>query len=237
MEWQLAYYLIDISSWDEHSINRSTGTVHEPTSAKGRWRDDVIVVMAMPAQHCSVAQRSRLIPLSVSPNSDESWEQSLYPDGDPYRHQTLIICSLAHCQTSLKISYKSVLEFLRKVVSRQTDKQRRKHIEGKVRHCNKFSDECSHSVFAPVWFTISSLRTDQEKVIWTIILHVGLQTWVNTLKIRPIFRSYTSCPEKDVCFMHSSCKMIQFERNLQKVLITYVLILKISDIWNDLSWG
>jgi len=55
--------------------------------------------MAMPARacvHCSVAHRSWWIPLSVSPNSDESRKQSLYPDGDPDRHQNLIICSLDH---------------------------------------------------------------------------------------------------------------------------------------------
>ena len=46
---------------------------------------------------------------------------------DPDRHQTLIICSLAHCQPSLKISRKSIRKFLRKVANRQTDKQQRKH--------------------------------------------------------------------------------------------------------------
>jgi len=73
------------------------------------------------ALHCSVAQRSRLIPLSVSPNSDESGKQSLYPDGDPHRHQNVIVCSLAHCQSSLKISCKSVRKFLLKVANRQTN--------------------------------------------------------------------------------------------------------------------
>jgi len=43
--------------------------------------------------------------------------------GDPDRHQSLIICSLAHCQSSLKISFKSVRKFLRKVANRQTDRQ------------------------------------------------------------------------------------------------------------------
>jgi len=70
-------------------------------------------------------------PLSVSPNTDESGKQSLNPDGGPKRRQNLIICSLAHCQPSLKISCKSVRKFLCKVVNRQTDrqtnKQRRKH--------------------------------------------------------------------------------------------------------------
>jgi len=39
------------------------------------------------------------------------------------RHQNLIICSLAHCQPSLKISCKSVWKFLRKVANRQTNRQ------------------------------------------------------------------------------------------------------------------
>jgi len=54
---------------------------------------------------------------------DESGKQSLYPDGDPDRHQNLNICSLARCQPSLKILCKSVRKFLRKVANRQTDKQ------------------------------------------------------------------------------------------------------------------
>jgi len=36
-------------------------------------------------------------------------------------HQNLIICSLAHCQPSLKISCKSVWKFLCKVANRQTN--------------------------------------------------------------------------------------------------------------------
>jgi len=39
------------------------------------------------------------------------------------RHQKLIICLLAHCQPSLKISCKSVRKFLRKVANRQRDRQ------------------------------------------------------------------------------------------------------------------
>jgi len=53
---------------------------------------------------------------------------------DTDRRQNLIICSLAHCQHSLKISCKSVRKFLRKVANRQTDKHRRKHnIRGDVK--------------------------------------------------------------------------------------------------------
>jgi len=47
----------------------------------------------------------------------------------PNRLQNLIVCSLAHCQPSLKIACKSVRKFLRKVANRQTEnKQRRLHI-------------------------------------------------------------------------------------------------------------
>jgi len=41
---------------------------------------------------------------------------------DPDRNQNLIICSLAHCLPSLKISCKSVRKFLRKVADRQTNR-------------------------------------------------------------------------------------------------------------------
>ena len=43
---------------------------------------------------------------------------------DPDLHQNLIICSLAHCQPSLKISRKnckSIRKFLRKIAIRQTN--------------------------------------------------------------------------------------------------------------------
>jgi len=42
----------------------------------------------------------------------------------------LIVCSLAHCQSSLKFSCKSVPKFLRKVANRQTKKQRRLDLLG-----------------------------------------------------------------------------------------------------------
>jgi len=76
------------------------------------------------AMHCSVAQRGRLITLSVYPNSDESGKQSLHPDGDLIATK---IWSFVHCQPSLQTPCQSVRKFFRKVANRQTDKQRRKH--------------------------------------------------------------------------------------------------------------
>jgi len=45
---------------------------------------------------------------------------------DPGRYQNLIICSLTHCQHSLKILCKFVRTFLRKAAHRQTDKRTNK---------------------------------------------------------------------------------------------------------------
>ena len=42
---------------------------------------------------------------------------------DPDCHRNLTICSLVHCQPSLKISCKSIWKFLRKVANRQRDRQ------------------------------------------------------------------------------------------------------------------
>jgi len=44
------------------------------------------------------------------------------------RYQNLIVCSTAHCQSSVKISCKSVWTFLHEVANSQTNKQRRLHI-------------------------------------------------------------------------------------------------------------
>ena len=56
--------------------------------------------------------------------------QSRDTDPDPHiqisdsdHHQNLIICSLAHCQPSVKIKCKSVQKFLLKVANRQTNRQ------------------------------------------------------------------------------------------------------------------
>ena len=53
------------------------------------------------------------------------------PDRDRYpdRHQNLIVCSLAHCQPSLKISCKSLANFMQSCIqtNKQTHKQRRLH--------------------------------------------------------------------------------------------------------------
>jgi len=42
---------------------------------------------------------------------------------DPDHQQNVIICSLAHCRASLKISCKSIQRFLCKVADKQTDRQ------------------------------------------------------------------------------------------------------------------
>jgi len=60
-----------------------------------------------------------------------------YPDQDPNpwtdRYQNLIICSLAHCKPSLKISCKSVRTFLRKVDNRHTNRETDRQTKNKQR--------------------------------------------------------------------------------------------------------
>ena len=89
-------------------LTRSTGTVHTSTNA------------------CLTNVTIRIwiwirIQLSGSGSVTRSVRIGIR---DPNRHQSLIICSLAHCQPSLKISCKSVGKFLRKVANRQTNRQR-----------------------------------------------------------------------------------------------------------------
>ena len=123
----------------------------------------------MHAVHCSVAQCSRLIPLSVSPNSDKSGKQSLYPDGDRDRHQNLIVCSFAQCHFFLKIHANPFGSFCAKLLTdkqtdRQTDKQRREHNLGgannypqKTRATSELSKYCSKQ-----YLFIEAVRTNPQ---------------------------------------------------------------------------
>jgi len=74
----------------------------------------------------------------------------------PYldRHRNLIICSLSHCQPSLKISCKSVWKFLRKVANKQTYRQTNNdknitsltEVINKIGNCNNYSFHASKKV-------------------------------------------------------------------------------------------
>ena len=65
---------------------------------------------------------------SVSPNSDESGKQFVYPDGDADRRQNLTTCLLVRCQPSWRIHANPFGSFCGKLLTdRQTNKQRRKH--------------------------------------------------------------------------------------------------------------
>ena len=108
-------HVLPVSRYQSHCLS-SAGDVF---MSQLLWRCLLVHVL-----HCSVAHRSRLTPLSVSPNG--AWlirKQSPYPDGDRDCHQNLVIYSMAHCQPSLKISCKSQQKFLRKVAKSQTNKQ------------------------------------------------------------------------------------------------------------------
>jgi len=110
---------------------------------------------------CSVALRSRLISLSVSPNSDESGKQSLYPDGDPDRHQT-------HCQPYLKLSCKSVQKFLDKVADKQTNRQTNKQTHKRRRKHNLLGEDNKYIglLAATLWWFTAAQKTPKNTSFW-----------------------------------------------------------------------
>jgi len=61
-----------------------------------------------------------------------------HPDPDSDSHQNLIICSVAHCQPSMKILCKSVPKFLCKDANRQTNRQTDKQTNKQRRLYNFF---------------------------------------------------------------------------------------------------
>ena len=118
-------------------ITRRTVAVH--TSAKARLTSAAIRRISM--NECPLT-------VSVSPNSDESGKQSPYPDGDTDRHQNLTMCSLAHCQPSLKFHANLFGSFCAKLLTnRQTSHQRRLHIllEGGNKKQLEFTSRHRHS--------------------------------------------------------------------------------------------
>ena len=64
--------------------------------------------------------------LALSRNGEESFKKILDPDGDPDHHQNLIDSQLTHFWPILKIILKSVHNFLRYAVDRQTNAQMHK---------------------------------------------------------------------------------------------------------------
>ena len=91
---------------------RSTGTVH--TSAKAFLTHAAIWWISMSSRFMSINHFPYLRIVTNPENNIDSYLDCC---------QNLIICSLAHCQPSLKISCKSIWKFLHKVANRQTDKQ------------------------------------------------------------------------------------------------------------------
>jgi len=77
------------------------------------------------SQYCLQYFRTKVLQLN-----QKHWDSAHLCQGTSYQcHDTgpdcppnLIICSLAHCEPSLKISCKSIWKFVRKVANRQTNK-------------------------------------------------------------------------------------------------------------------
>jgi len=135
--WQTANYITILEALGQlltsAKARLTSVAISVPLSVVGRWRNDVTVAMAMPAivhaVQCSVAQSSRLIPLSVSPNSDES-------ENNPCIHTVIWIATkillFVHwpiANLPWKFHANPFGSFCAKLLTdRQTDKQRRLHI-------------------------------------------------------------------------------------------------------------
>jgi len=112
------------------------------------------------ALHCSVAQRSWLIPLSVSTNSDESGKQSLYSEGDQNQHQNLIFFHWPIANLALKCHANPFGSFCAKLLrNRQTDKRINK--DENITSLTVIRDEYRTHYKAlykcPVYFTITQV--------------------------------------------------------------------------------
>jgi len=76
------------------------------TFAKARLTIAAVLRISMSSRFMSVNNHFPYLPVVTNPKKNNPFIQS--PDGDPDRHRNLIVCSLAHCHPSLKISCKSV---------------------------------------------------------------------------------------------------------------------------------
>ena len=94
-----------------HRQTRSTGTVQ--TSAKARLTSAAIWLISVNECPLATFRISQYGPVR------KTILLSLYPD----RYQNVIVCSLANCQSTLKIWCTSFWKFLRKVANKQTDRQ------------------------------------------------------------------------------------------------------------------
>ena len=103
---------------------------------------------------------------------------------DPDGHQNLTICSLAHCQSSLKISCKSVGKFLRKVANSYMTNRQTNHNDYVssltevtiIRNADAFSNLTSAS-----WVFNKVLRSTRVAV-WPIVvsaLNTSTRMWAN----------------------------------------------------------
>ena len=162
--------LSDHRKWNSASTRviktRSTGTVY--TSAKGRWRNDVIVSMAMYAQHCSVAY----LPIVTNPKNNPCIQTG---SGSPskFNFNHLFIGPLTTFPEQLMRIRSGVFaqscQQTDRQTYRQTDKQRRKHnLLG--------GDNYSSSFGVEYWRVLAAAAFFIDRVKWRHISMVAIRS-------------------------------------------------------------
>jgi len=127
---------------------------------------------------------------------------------DSDRHQNLIICSLAHCQPSLKISCKSVGKFLRKVADRQTNKQTNDNYITSWAEVTRQSQTSHFSHAATIWWAASNmcLSVMHHMILLKILALYKSFTYLLTYLYAPLWANMTSSTKLEVYNLLHCCQ-------------------------------
>ena len=117
---------------------------------------------------------------------------------DPDLHQNLTICSLAHCQPSLKISRKSARKLLRKVANKRTDKQTNNEennlLGGGNNTTTVYCETSYHSRLKSAMQIVSLIRCRRFGIGTMLTIEGGaVMQWVRHLGLRSVGRGFKSC--------------------------------------------
>jgi len=135
---------------------------------------------------------------------------------------SLIVCSLVHCQPSLKVSPKSVKKFLRKVAKSQTEKQTNIQTDKQRWKISSFAEETGKQVRYSEHLNTksqkrhSSARTfiidrKDEAQLPFMIYRGSLSVFGKSFLTRCTAHDYRRCPHDRFAPMHDIWRMIEHE--------------------------
>ena len=150
------------------------------------------------------------LPRHVLPVLPYIWIRICYLD----HQQNLIICSLAHCQPSLKISCKSIWKFLHEVANRKKDKQTNdndcisslaevvKQLLGEISFmtCRSLLHHLPENYW---WFSINRK--------WKLVLH-------STMCCGDILAAFSKLLSTPLMYFSKQLNIISYKKNFDKLL-------------------